>query len=93
MHLTGIIHVKFKVRDLLSGIIMIDGALFSINLRIAGKANVPLFNQETVFENALVNGLFPASMAKYQTVIIAFVLAIISKLLLDAYLKTKSGFL
>lgn len=90
--LTGIIHVKFKVRDLLSGIIMMT-ALYSINLRIAGKANVPLFNQETVFENAFVNGLFPASMAKYQTVIIAFVLAVISKLLLDAYLRTKSGFL
>ena len=80
--LTGIIHVKFKVRDLLSGIIMMT-ALYSINLRIAGKANVPLFNQETVFENAFVNGLFPASMAKYQTVIIAFVLAIISKLAKD----------
>ena len=39
--LTGIIHVKFKVRDLLSGIIMMT-ALYSINLRIAGKANVPL---------------------------------------------------
>lgn len=34
--LTGIIHVKFKVRDLLSGIIMMT-ALYTINLRIAGE--------------------------------------------------------
>lgn len=32
---TGVIHVKFKVRDLLSGIIMMT-ALYTINLRIAG---------------------------------------------------------
>ena len=60
--LTGIIHVKFKVRDLLSGIIMMT-ALYSINLRIAGKANVPLFTQQTVFENSIVNAVFPESLA------------------------------
>ena len=90
--LTGIIHVKFKVRDLLSGIIMMT-ALYSINLRIAGKANVPLFTQQTVFDNSIVNAVFPESLAPYQTVIVAFVLALIAKLLLDAYMKTKSGFL
>ena len=39
---TGLIHVKLKVRDLLSGIIMMT-ALYTINLKIAGKANLPLF--------------------------------------------------
>ncbi len=90
--LTGIIHVKFKVRDLLSGIIMMT-ALYSINLRIAGKANVPLFSQQTVFDNSFLSAVFPESLAPYQTAIIAFILTVIAKLLLDAYLKTKSGFL
>ena len=36
--LTGVIHVKLKVRDLLSGIIMMT-ALYTVNLRIAGRAN------------------------------------------------------
>lgn len=90
--LTGIIHVKFKVRDLLSGIIMMT-ALYSINLRIAGKANVPLFSQETVFDNGFLSGIMPESLASYQTVVIAFILTVIAKILLDAYLKTKSGFL
>ena len=44
---TGLIHVKGKVRDLLSGIIMMT-ALWSINLYIAGTSNVPLFSQETL---------------------------------------------
>jgi len=69
--LTGIIHVKFKVRDLLSGIIMMT-ALWSINLRIAGKANVPLFSQDTVFDNSFVNRIFPESFS-YSTNCIRFV--------------------
>ena len=44
--LTGVIHVKFHVRDLLSGIIMMTG-LYSINLHIAGRANVQLFSFNT----------------------------------------------
>ena len=47
---TGLIHVKCKVRDLLSGIIMMT-ALWTINLRVAGTANVPLFSQKTIFKN------------------------------------------
>ena len=46
--ITGLIHVKLKVRDLLSGIIVMT-ALYSINLRIAGKANLPIFSKETIF--------------------------------------------
>ena len=46
---TGLIHVKLKVRDLLSGIIVMTG-LYSLNLRFAGgRANVPIFTQETIF--------------------------------------------
>ena len=44
---TGLIHVKCKVRDLLSGIIMMT-ALWTINLRIAGTANVPIFGEESI---------------------------------------------
>ncbi|MDO4278312.1 MAG: ABC transporter permease, partial [Lachnoclostridium edouardi] len=48
---TGFIHVKLKVRDLLSGIIVMTG-LYSVNLRIAsGRANLPIFSKDTIFEN------------------------------------------
>ncbi len=89
---TGIIHVKLKVRDLLSGIIMMTG-LYSINLRIAGKANVTMFKQDTVFENPFYGKLIPEALKDYQTLIMAFFIAVLMKLLLDAYLKTKSGYL
>jgi putative tryptophan/tyrosine transport system permease protein len=44
--LTGIIHTVGKVNALLSGILMMI-ALYSINLRIMGKSNVPLLNTDT----------------------------------------------
>ena len=88
--ITGIIHVKFKVRDLLSGIIV----LYTLNLRIVGgSANVPLFNYKSVFDNDFINGIFPEALAPYKTVIIIFIIMIIAKILLDLYLKTKSGYL
>ena len=91
--ITGIIHVKFKVRDLLSGIIVMTG-LYTLNLRIVGgSANVPLFNYKSVFDNDFINGIFPEALAPYKTVIIIFIIMIIAKILLDLYLKTKSGYL
>ena len=90
--LTGVIHVKLKVRDLLSGIIMMT-ALYTVNLRIAGRANLPIYTNETIFDNGLVNRIFPEAMRPYQTVIIILIFTLIVKYLLDAYLHTKSGFL
>ena len=90
--LTGVIHVKLKVRDLLSGIIMMT-ALYTVNLRIAGRANLPIYTNETIFDNGLVNRIFPEAMRPYQTVIIILTFTLIVKYLLDAYLHTKSGFL
>lgn len=89
---TGLIHVKCRVRDLLSGIIMMT-ALWTINLYIAGTANVPLFSQETIFKNSLLEGAVPEGIRPYSTLIIIIILMLISKLLLDAYLQTKSGYL
>ena len=90
---TGLIHVKCKVRDLLSGIIMMT-ALYTLNLRlVGGSANVPLFNNQSVFDNDFINQLFPEALSAYKTVIIIFVIMMIAKVLLDLYMKTKSGYL
>lgn len=89
--ITGLIHVKCKVRDLLSGIITMTG-LYSINLRIAGKANVPIFGTDTLFRNAFTKAL-PDWLGDYATLIIILLIAIAAKLLLDLFLKTKAGYL
>ncbi len=89
---TGLIHVKGRVRDLLSGIIMMT-ALWTINLRIAGTSNVPLFSKETIFKNNFLAGLFPDAMGSYSTLIVIVILALLTKVVLDFYMKSKSGFL
>ena len=89
---TGLIHVKLKVRDLLSGIIVMTG-LYSINLAITGnKANLPIFSKDTIFENDFIFGL-PEAVSDYTTVIILFLIVLVVKVVLDLYLQTRSGYL
>lgn len=45
---TGLLHTRLKIAPLLSGILTMT-ALYSVNLRIMGKANVPLIRVPTVF--------------------------------------------
>lgn len=88
---TGLIHVKLKVRDLLSGIIMMT-ALWSINLYIAGTSNIPLFNQETIFKNDMVAKI-GILQGPYGKLILISAVVLVCKCILDLYMRTKSGFL
>jgi len=76
--LTGVLNVKLKISNLLSGILVM-GILYSLNLRIMGKANVPIFGKENIFNN--INPL-----------IIALVFVIIVKVFIDLFLKTGLGY-
>ncbi len=46
--LTGLVHTRFKIDALLSGILVMTG-LYSINLTVLGRSNIPLLNLETIF--------------------------------------------
>jgi putative ABC transport system permease protein len=46
---TGFIHAKMKVNPLLSGILMMT-ALYSVNLAIMGRSNIPLIEQGKIFD-------------------------------------------
>ena len=76
---TGLIHVKLKVKDLLAGILVMT-ALYSVNLRVMGKSNIPLFEEDNIFNT------------EYSMMITIVVLILISKFILDYLLKTKFGF-
>lgn len=89
--ITGVIHVRFHVGDLLSGIIVMTG-LYSVNLHIAGRSNVQLFSFDTLFKNPLISGL-PAGVQVNAPVIVLALLTLLVKLLMDGYLATRSGFL
>ncbi len=90
--ITGLIHVKLKVRDILASIIMMT-ALYSVNLRIAGKANLPIYNYDNIYNNSLTNRILGGALSPYKNLIIIAIIVVIVKCVLDWYLKTKSGYL
>lgn len=48
---TGTLHTRFKIQELLSGILVMT-ALYSINLRVMGRSNVPLLNVGSIADPA-----------------------------------------
>lgn len=95
---TGLLHVKLKIRPLLCGILVMT-ALLSINLVIlmagtGGKTIVSFFNLPTIFSD-LPASLIPQKILGLQltALVVTLLLALISKQGLDAYLSTKSGLL
>lgn len=51
--LTGLVHTRLKIDALLSGILVMTG-LYSVNLSLLGRSNVPLLNVETIFNTLAV---------------------------------------
>lgn len=76
---TGLLHIKVKISNLLSGILTM-GMLYSINLRIMGKSNIPLFTFPNLFKGDI------------PPVVIALIFVLIAKILLDLFLKTGLGY-
>ncbi len=98
--LTGLMHVKLRITPLLCGIIMYT-AMLSVNLVILkagtdGKAVASFFTKDTIFNSGIAS-LIPKNIGEggfyIRTVVIALILVIVCKLLLDLYLKTKHGLL
>ncbi len=89
---TGFLYVKLGITDLLSGILVMTG-LWSINLVVTnGSAVMPFYNKNTIF-NSGFSGLLTENILNYRVLVIVAVSCILVKLLLDLYLKTKSGVL
>ncbi len=89
--LTGVIHVKFGIRDLISGIIMMTG-LYTVNLYIAGQSNLSIFQAQSIFNNDLISSL-PDSLQNLAVLLVTIPIVFLCKLCLNQYLKSKSGLL
>lgn len=89
---TGVIHVKFGVRDLLAGIITMT-ALFSINLQIAGSNLAVERAIDTIFTSGPIMAIMGGSSLMLRKFVMSLIVALVLKLVLDWYLSTKSGML
>lgn len=83
---TASLNVHLKIMDLLASILMMI-ALYSINLRIMGRPNIPLIMEPTVF-----SVLQPEWLTDYVArPLILLTVVVIAKLLVDAYFSTRQG--
>jgi len=83
---TGWLNVRLRIMDLLASILMMI-ALYSINLRIMGRPNVPLITEPTVFTL-----LQPGWLSDYVArPLILAVVVVLAKLLLDWFFATQTG--
>lgn len=83
---TGLLYTKGKIPVLLAGILTMTG-VYSINLRILGKANVGLLNKATLLNGKLLQKL----PANFPTIMIGLLAAILIILLLALFLNTDLG--
>lgn len=83
---TALLTTKLKIQPLLSGILMML-ALYSINLKVMGKANIPLLNKPKIY-----NVFSETSFKQYAAIIISLVILAAMLFLLYCFLKTKFGF-
>lgn len=83
---TALLNVYLRIMDLLASILMMI-ALYSVNLRIMGRPNIPLIMEPTVF-----SVLQPEWIADYiGRPLIMIVIVVLAKLGLDAYFATRQG--
>ncbi len=87
--LTGFLHIKLKIKDLLSGILTMT-ALYSVNYGIVGAPNSFLMGRKTIFT---LPEATPVFIQSYKYLILVFIIALVVKFVLDWFLSTKSGFL
>lgn len=102
---TGLLHVKLKIRSLLCGI-LVSTALISINLVMAvagqggdiggeGLSTVSIGRDTPTILRSFPLDLIPYNMGgvNLRKLVGFFVVAVLVKILIDLYLKTKSGML
>ena len=91
--ITALVHTKLKINNIIAGIIVMT-ALYTVNLRVMGKANTPLLDTPTVFGDtvAALNRLgFHLVENKLTTIAIAFVGLIAAAAALVWFFRTDLG--
>lgn len=82
---TGLIHTRLKINALLSGILVMTG-LYSVNLTVMGRSNIPLLQAETLFDQLKV-----LAHPNLNSLVILFLFTLIAVLAIGFLLKSDYG--
>ena len=85
---TGVLHTKFKMPSLLAGILSMTG-LYSINLRIMGKANIPLTQSVTLLTK--LKNIFGLARDRDGAIYLGLIVVVILIILLVWFFNTEFG--
>ncbi|MGI6686535.1 MAG: ABC transporter permease [Bacillota bacterium] len=85
--ITGILHTQFKIAPLLSGILSMI-ALYSINLRVMGKANISLLRLDTIVTKVTGLGIGETWVVPLIGIFATFAVILV----LWLFLNTEMGF-
>ena len=86
---TGVLHTKFKMPSLLAGILSMTG-LYSINLRIMGKANIPLTQSVSLLTK--LKNVLGLTRDRDGAIYLGLIVVIILIVLLVWFFNTEFGF-
>ena len=85
---TGLIHTKFRINGLLSGILVMTG-LYSVNLRIMGKSNVALIGMDSLI--SMLDNYNPGLHSEIWYLIIFAAFTLFVWIILAVFFKTDFG--
>lgn len=86
---TGILTTKLHIPSLLSGILSMTG-LYSINLRIMGKANIPLNQKATLL--TVIKNLLGFAKDRDAAIILGLIVALVIIIILVWFFNTEFGY-
>jgi len=86
--ITGYIHTRFKIEGLLAGILVMTG-LYSVNLHIMGRSNIPLLNSPTFV--SLLSPINPGLNPELWNFFFLVLFILVIWMLTSLFLKTDFG--
>lgn len=97
---TGIIATRLRIHSLLASI-LVTTALYSVNLRVMGRSNIPLLNQETIFRpfaadfraflHSLGGDALSGASKNLLVIVIVGLLVLLLKWVFDWFMHTEVG--
>lgn len=83
---SAVLSIRLKILPLLSGILTMT-MLYSINLRINGRPNVPFTKVDNIYSSIKTGNEY------YDRIIILLIIVVFLKLVLDWFFSTKAGYM
>jgi putative tryptophan/tyrosine transport system permease protein len=88
--ITALVHTKLHINNIVAGII-VTTALYTVNLRVMGRANISLLSVQTLFDDAQAALAVPQSGGASVVIVLTFLLLMVVAFALSRFMRTDLG--